>query len=143
MATTSGHHEFRAHEEVKTASNRSFGLVFGGAFAVLAFWSWYKGGHLWPVHIAVSAVFTLLALIYPAILEWPNKIWTKLGLLLSRIVNPIVMGLIFYLVFTPVAVIRRMRGHDPLRLKFARSATSYWIARDPPGPAPDSMKEQF
>jgi hypothetical protein len=143
MAAPSGHHEFRADEEVKTSSNRSFGLVFGGAFALLAFWSWYKAGHFWPVHIAISAVCTVLALTRPAILEWPNRAWTKLGLVLSRIVNPIVMGLIFFVLFTPVGVIRRLRGHDPLRLKFHEGATSYWIVRDPPGPAPDSMNEQF
>ena len=143
MTAPSGHHEYRAHDEIKTSSSRSFGLVFGGAFALLGFWSWYKAGSWWPVHAAVSVVFTLLALVRPALLAGPNRMWTRLGLLLSRIVNPIVMGLIFFVMFTPIAVILRMRGKDLLRIKFDKEASSYWIPRDPPGPAPDSMKEQF
>jgi hypothetical protein len=143
MNTPSGHHEFHSHEGIKTSSNRSFGLVFAGVFALLAFWGWYKAGAWWAVHLAVSAIFTSLALIHPAVLALPNRLWTKLGLLLSKIVNPIVMGLIFFIIFTPVAVFRRMRGEDALKLKFDKGAQSYWIVRDPPGPAPDSMKEQF
>jgi hypothetical protein len=138
------HHEYRSsHHDIKTSSNRSFGLVFGGVFALLALWSWYKAGTWWPVHLAISAVFTLLALLFPAVLAPANRLWTKLGFLLAKIVNPIVMGIIFFALFTPVAMFLRARGKDLLSLKLDRNASSYWISRDPPGPAPESMKEQF
>jgi hypothetical protein len=143
MAERSDHHEYRSHHDIKTSSNRSFGLVFGGVFALLALWSWYRGGAWWPVHLSISAVCTFLALFFSDVLARPNRIWTKLGLLLAKIVNPIVMGLIFFGIFTPIAVLLRARGKDLLRLKFDRNASSYWISREPPGPAPESMKEQF
>jgi hypothetical protein len=144
MAELPDHHEYRSsHHDIKTSSNRSFGLVFGGVFALLALWSWYKAGTWWPVHLAISAVCTFLAVFFADVLAPANRIWTKLGFLLAKIVNPIVMGLIFFVVFTPVAMFLRARGKDLLRLKFDRNAASYWINRDPPGPAPESMKEQF
>jgi hypothetical protein len=143
MAKPSDHHEFVSHHDIKTSSNRSFGLVFGGVFALLAFWSWHKSGAWWPVHLCISALCTFLAVFFSDVLAPANRIWTKLGLLLARIVNPIVMGLIFFVIFTPIAMLLRARGKDLLGLKFDRNASSYWISRDPPGPAPQSMKEQF
>jgi hypothetical protein len=144
LAEPSNHHEYLSqHGIIKTSSNRSFGLVFGGVFALLALWSWYRGGAWWPVHLSISALCTFLAVFFSEVLAPANRVWTKLGLLLAKIVNPVVMGLIFFVIFTPVAVFLRLRGKDLLRLKFDRSASSYWISRDPPGPAPESMKEQF
>jgi hypothetical protein len=143
MAKPSDHHEFVSHHDIKTSSNRSFGLVFGGVFALLALWSWYRAGAWWPVHLCISALCSFLALFFSDVLAPANRLWTKLGLLLAKIVNPIVMGLIFFVIFTPVALLLRARGKDLLSLKFDRNASSYWISRDPPGPAPESMKEQF
>jgi hypothetical protein len=117
--------------------------VFGGVFALLALWNWYKGGAWWPVYLSISALCTFLAQFFSDVLAPANRIWTKLGWLLAKVVNPIVMGLIFFVIFTPIAVLLRARGKDLLRLKFDRNASSYWINRDPPGPAPESMKEQF
>jgi hypothetical protein len=143
MAVLSEHHEYRSHQEIKTSSDRSFGLVFGGAFALLGGLNWYKGGTWWPAYLSISASCTFLAAFFPAVLAPTNRIWTKLGLLLAKIVNPIVMGIVFFVLFTPIAVFLRARGKDLLNLKFDRDAPSYWIDRDPPGPAPESMKEQF
>ncbi|HXO71380.1 MAG TPA: SxtJ family membrane protein [Bradyrhizobium sp.] len=143
MAEPSDHHEYRSHHDIKTSSNRSFGLVFGGVFALLALWSWHKGGAWWPVHLSISVVCMFLAVFFSDVLAPANRIWTKLGLLLAKIVNPVVMGLIFFVIFTPIAVFLRLRGKDLLNLKFDRNASSYWISREPPGPAPESMKEQF
>jgi hypothetical protein len=67
----------------------------------------------------------------------------KLGLLLSRIVTPVVMGVVFFAVVTPVALILRVLGKDPLRLKLDPTAATYWIDRIPPGPSPESIKDQF
>jgi hypothetical protein len=143
MAALSDHHEYRQHQDIKSSSNRSFGFVFGGAFALLGCLSWYKGGAWWPVFLPISALCTLLAALFPDVLAPANRIWTKLGFLLAKIVNPIVMGIVFFALFTPVAIFLRARGKDLLNLKFDRNASSYWIERDPPGPAPESMKEQF
>lgn len=144
MAALSDHHEYRSHhDEIKTSSNRSFGFVFGGAFALLGCLNWYRVGIWWPVFLSIAALFGILAAFFPAVLAPINRIWTKLGFLLAKIVNPIVMGIVFFVLFTPIAVYLRARGKDLLNLKFDRNAASYWIDRDPPGPAPASMKEQF
>jgi hypothetical protein len=81
-------------------------------------------------------------LLWPSSLRPLNRLWMKLGLLLHRIVNPIVMGLLFYGTIWPTGLVMRMRGRDLLRLKRDPSAASYWIARVP-GPAPETMKDQF
>lgn len=71
-----------------------------------------------------------------------NRAWYQLGVLLGRIVNPVVLGLLFFLLITPVAILGRMFGRDPLRLK-RRNIESYWIERSPVGPSPDSFKNQY
>jgi hypothetical protein len=84
-----------------------------------------------------------LALLWTAPLRPLNRAWLKLGLLLSKIVSPVVMMVLFYATVTPVGVLMRWAGKDPLRLRRDAAATSYWIPREPPGPAPNSMKQQF
>ena len=85
----------------------------------------------------------LVALIRPTLLAGPNRLWTKLGLLLGAIVSPIALGLLFYSVLTPLGTLSRLKGNDPLRLRRDTSARSYWIPREPPGPPADSMTNQF
>ncbi|MBI1243533.1 MAG: hypothetical protein GC202_00875 [Alphaproteobacteria bacterium] len=92
---------------------------------------------------AASAAFLAAALIYPRLLAPANRLWTKLGLLLYHVMNPLVMGLLFFTVITPMALVARALGKDFLRMRRDPAATSYWIFRDPPGPAPDTMKRQF
>jgi hypothetical protein len=70
-------------------------------------------------------------------------VWHRLGLLLFAVVSPIVMGVVFYTTVVPIGLLMRLVGKDPLRLKFDRAARSYWIERDPPGPAGAQMKKQF
>jgi predicted membrane metal-binding protein len=137
------HEDLRRSAHTRTSSDRNFGLVFAAGFALLALWPLVKRGTVrWPL-LAVSAVFLLVALIAPRLL-WPlNKVWTMFGLLLGRIVNPVMTALMFLLVFTPAGIIGRMLGKDPLRLKHSPEATTYWIVRNPPGPAPETMAKQF
>jgi hypothetical protein len=132
------------HEEVQTSSNRSFGLVLGGAFIVLplVFW-WRRGGVLAPWPFAVAAIFLLLAAVRPAVLAPLNRLWTRFGLLLAKVTNPLMMAFIFFVVVTPVALVMRIFGKRPLRLGFEPAVRSYWIERRPPGPAPDTMTNQF
>lgn len=96
---------------------------------------------LWALILA--GVFLLLSLLLPASLAPLNRLWTKFGMLLHHIVSPLALGILFFLVVTPIALIMRIFGKDPLRLRLDRSASSYWIERTPPGPAADSLKNQF
>ena len=86
---------------------------------------------------------TLAALAVPRLLAPANRLWMKFGLLLHRVTNPLIMGLLFYLTVTPTALIMRALGKDPLSLRLDPEARTYWIDRDPPGPSAESMTDQF
>ena len=88
-------------------------------------------------------LFLATALLCPAALKLFNRLWLKFRLLLHKVVNPIVMALVFFGAVLPTGLIMRALGKDPLRLKWQPDANSYWIDRSPPGPAPKSMKDQF
>src|SRR6201995_2110056 len=90
----------------------------------------------------VASLFLAAALVRASLLHPLNQLWMKLGLLLHRIVNPIVMGLLFFGTIWPTGLVMRLRGRDLLRLKRDPAPSSYWIAR-PPGPEPQTMKDQF
>lgn len=90
-----------------------------------------------------GALFGILALFYPSVLSPLNRVWMAFGALLHRIVNPIVMGVIYFLVFTPMGLLMRIFGFDPLRVKSGHGPGSYWIKRDDAGPAPETMTKQF
>jgi hypothetical protein len=137
------HEDFSRQEEITPSSDRSFGLVIAIFFLILGIWPLV---HAEPVRwwaLGAAAVFAVLALLWTAALAPLNKLWTKLGLLLYRIVSPIVLGLLFYLTVTPIALLMRLLGKDPLRLRRDPDGASYWVIRTPPGPTPESMKNQF
>jgi len=90
-----------------------------------------------------SLVFLLLALLIPKALIPLNFLWIKLGLLLHKIVSPIILGLLFYVVFMPIGMVMRLFGSDLLRLRWNKNATTYWIERSPSGPEPNSLEDQF
>jgi hypothetical protein len=140
--TQSTHESFVREEGTSPGSDRTFGLVMAAALALLALLNGWHRGRLWPWEATIAAVFLLAALLKPALLHPLNRVWMKLGLLLHRIVNPIVMGLLFYGTIWPTGLIMRWRGGDLLRLKREPAADSYWIVRDP-GPAPETMRDQF
>lgn len=131
------------HGTVKPGSDRSFGLVFAVVFAVLGTWPLLRGEALRPWAVLIASGFLVVALARPAWLHRLNLLWFRLGLLLHRIVNPLVMGILYFAVMTPTALLMRLLGKDPLRLRRDPIASSYWIPRDPPGPDPDSMRHQF
>lgn len=93
--------------------------------------------------LAVGVLFAGLALALPRTLAPLNRLWFLFGQLLHRIVNPIVMGLLFFCVLTPTALLMRLLGKRALALDFDAAARTYWIERRPPGPAPETMKRQF
>lgn len=144
MAARHGLHEdLTREEEVKGSSNRSFGLVFTGFFTFVAGVSAWHHGWAWPWASGLAVIFLVVSLVAADILAPLNRAWTKLGLLLGKIVAPVVLGLLFFLSIVPIGLIMRARGKDLLRMKFDRSARSYWIERTPPGPAPETMRKQF
>ena len=143
MATSQLHEDFSREEEVKAGSERSFGLVFAGCFGLLAVLSMFHGTRAWHFTLPVSAAFLVVALVYPPLLGPLNRLWLKFGLLLYKVMNPIVLGLLFFVTIMPIGLLMRALGKDLLRLKREPEAKSYWIERSPPGPPPQSMKNQF
>jgi len=130
-------------EEIPSSSDRSFGLVFSIAFAVIGFWPLLNAHSARYWALIVSCIFLLLAGFAPRVLRPLNMLWGWLGALLHRIVTPIVMYVVFFLGVTPVAWIMRALGNDPLRLGLDKNAKSYWIERQPAGPEPQTMTRQF
>jgi hypothetical protein len=128
---------------VKSASNREFGWVFTAVFSLVGLWPLLDAAAPRTWALLVAALFALATLFFPAALTPLNRQWTRLGALLHRIVNPLVLGLIFLLTIVPIGLIFKILGKDPLRLKRDPKATTYWIERQPPGPAPDSLPRQF
>jgi hypothetical protein len=127
----------------RPSSNRTFGLVMAVFFVLVALLPLLRGHavRLWA--LPLSALFLLAALVAPKILMPLNRAWTALGTLLHAVINPIVLGILFYLVFTPFGWVLRRMGKDFLRLRPAPDAQTYWITRQPPGPTPESMARQF
>jgi Saxitoxin biosynthesis operon protein SxtJ len=113
------------------------------AFAVLTLLNGWRGGRLWPWTGGLAVLFLASSLLYPAVLNPLNRMWLKFGLLLHKVVNPIVMGLLFFGTVLPTGLVMRAIGKDLLRLKRQPDADSYWIGRQPPGPAAETMKDQF
>jgi len=124
-------------------TDRSFGLFFTSVFiagGAYAYWASYTD---WAIaYIAIATVFAGGTFFVPKLLTPLNKAWYGLGILLGRIVSPIVLGIIFYTLITPVAVIMRLFGRDALKLK-KQNVQSYWLERYPLGPSPDSFNNQF
>lgn len=137
------HEIYDREEEVRGSSDRGFGFVFAGFFEILAAMRWWKdhGGAGW--FAAAGITMLLIALVRPTLLAPFNRVWTKLALLLSKIMNPVIMGILFFLVVAPIALLMRLFKKRPLALEFDPAAKSYWIERTPPAPLPGSMKNQF
>ena len=137
------HENLTKQDEVKRGSDKSFGLIFAVVFALLGFWLLLSAQRiqLWP--FAICILLVLVSFTRPQILAPFNKLWFRFGRLLHSFVSPIIMGLIFYTTVTPIGLIMRLLGKRPIPLKFNPEAKSYWIKREPPGPEPDSMTQQF
>jgi predicted membrane metal-binding protein len=137
------HEDFAREEEVKVSSERSFGFVFATVFVVIGLLPLFHRNPVRLWSLGIAAVFLVLALAAPRALTPLNRLWMKFGLLLHAIVNPVVMAFLFFSTVTPIALLMRIRGKDPLRLKLDPNAKTYWIDRTPPGPSPDTMPRQF
>jgi hypothetical protein len=125
-------------------SDRRFGLLFVVVCALLAAYGAHKGwlSLVVSIFVAASICFALATLFVPKALHPLNFAWFKLGELMGKIVSPIVLGVIFYLLITPFGLIGRLWGRDELKLKRG-SGQTYWVNRDPPGPTGESFKNQY
>jgi len=126
-------------KNIKVSTNRSFGIVFFLFFFVISIFPLFKdeGIRIWAVIVAI--IFLILGLLNSSALSPLNKIWFKFGILLGNFISPIVMGLIFFTVVTPTALIMRALGKDLLNLK-NNNKKSYWIEKSP---VKSKMKNQF
>lgn len=143
-AAAAGHHErWDGADDVATPSERSFGLTFAVVFALLAAWFfWRRGLTPLPAMLAGgSAAFLAGALTMPQLLRPLNVAWFRFGMLLHAVVNPLILGMLYFLVITPTALIMRLGGKDFLGLR--RTGPSYWIPRDRTEAEAGSMTNQF
>jgi len=137
------HEDLSRDEDVVGASDRGFGLTIAGVCGLVGAIRLALGHHLALWWLGAAGIALMIAVFRPAALAPLNRVWLRLGLVLYKVVNPVAMGLVFFTTVVPTGLIMRALGKDPLRLKRDPAAASYWIARDPPGPAPDTMKNQF
>jgi hypothetical protein len=144
--TASLHENLSRSEEIKGSSDRSFGLTVGGILVVIALVrTWLHDGYgtVEMVLAGIGVCLFVLGLVAPSSLAVLNRAWMKLGLIMFKVVNPIVLALMYVTTIVPIGLIMRACGRDPLRLKLDPSASTYWVERDPPGPAPETMIHQF
>lgn len=140
------HEEVRAHSEIKGSSDRAFGLTVGGILAGIGLIRGVFGTGLdvgTVGLVGVGLLLVALGLVAASTLAPLNRAWTKLGLILFKVVNPVVLFLIFMLTVVPIGLIMRALGRDLLRLRRDPTAASYWIERQPPGPDPEGLRNQF
>ena len=126
-------------DDVKIGSNRSFGIVFFIVFLIIALYPLVNDHNIRLWSLIVSLIFLISGLINSKILTPLNKLWFKFGILLGKIISPIIMGIIFFLVVTPIGLIMRLLGKDVLNLKY-NDYKSYWIEKTGPK---SKMKNQF
>ena len=125
--------------EIKISSNKSFGVVFFIVFLLISIYPLINNGELRIWSLITSIIFLFLGLINSKVLTPLNKLWFKFGLLLGKVISPLIMGIIFFIVVTPTALIMRIIGKDLLNLKF-NNKKSYWIEKTGPK---SKMKNQF
>lgn len=137
------HEDLTRQDDIKVGSERGFGIVFAVVFLIVGLWPLLDGltPRWWAM--AVAATFLAAGYLFPVLLRPLNIVWFKIGMLMFKVVNPLTMALLFVTTIIPIGLLMRAFGKDVLRLKLEPDAQSYWIERDPPGPAPESMKDQF
>lgn len=129
--------------EIPLPSNRKFGVLFFVVFGLLAVWSWWRSGAAFSYLAGISLAFLVAALLVPVILRPLNRAWMVFGLLLHKVTSPIILGAMFFVLFTPVAFVMRLARRDLMKRRFDRAIGSYWINRVPPGPPGESLRNQF
>ena len=126
-------------DEIKISSNRSFGVVFFIVFLFIALYPLINNGEVRLWSLITSIIFLILGLLNSKFLNPFNKLWFKFGIILGKIISPLIMGIIFFLVVTPIGLIMRLLGKDVLKLRFNNNK-SYWIEKNDQD---SKMKNQF
>ena len=126
-------------QQIKVSSNKSFGIVFFIVFLIIALYPMIKDGDIRLWSLILSLIFLILGLINSIILTPLNRLWFKFGIFLGKIVSPIILGIIFFLVVTPTGILLRLFGRDVINLKYNKN-NSYWIKKTGPK---SKMKDQF
>ena len=126
-------------DDIKISSNRSFGIVFFSIFLLISLYPLLKGSDLRIWSLLISFVFLALGLINSNLLTPLNKLWFKFGLFLGKIISPLIMGAIFFIVVTPIGILMRLLKKDLLNLKYEKKE-SYWVEKIEPK---SKMKNQF
>ena len=130
-------------ESPKMPTNTRFGWFFSAVFSLIAVYAHvHQSKYFASVAAMVGTAFVVATLVNPKALALLNRIWYEFGLLLGKVVSPIVMGIIFFVLITPISLIMRTCGRDELKMKKS-SSHSYWLDRSPPGPLSESFKNQF
>jgi len=132
------------HDEIVAGpSDRNFGLTMAAVLTLIGGFGLYKGSSHAPLWLCVAAVFAGLTLWRPQSLNQANRAWLKLGLLMYRVVNPLILAILFFGVMLPVGFTMRMFGKDFLKLGRDGSSPTYWLPRSDPRPPSESMRQQF
>ena len=137
------HESFSPATDVKVGSERAFGVVFATVFLIVGLFPLLGDGGVRYWALGVAGAFGGIALAMPRLLRPLNMVWFRFGMLLHSVVSPLVLGLLFFVTIMPTGLIMRLLGKDVLNLRRDNTAESYWIAREPRGPAPETMKNQF
>jgi hypothetical protein len=140
------HEDFRDDEPIEVSSDRAFGCTVGSVLMLIAAAKALMAGMVGLTVLLIfsaGAALLLLGVVAPARLSTLNRLWMKIGAMMARVVNPIVLALLFFLVVTPVGALMRLLGKRPLRLTAEPDAPSYWIERMQSGSDPSSMKRRF
>jgi hypothetical protein len=138
-----GWHETLSSERRGRPSERSFGFSFAGIFSVFGSWLLWQGDPLGGTCLfGLAAGFLIATLARPGLLAPLNSLWSRIGMVLQALVSPLVMAVLFYGVITPIGLLLRLIGHDPLRRRMDPKLQSYWIVRRPTVPQ-TRMKDQF
>lgn len=135
--------ESEQDEIVVGPSDRNFGFTMAIVFALIGGLGLYKGSSHAPIWLGAAALFAGLTLWRPQLLGLANRAWLKLGLLMYRVVNPVIMAILFFGAILPIGWMMRIFGKDFLRLQRDASASTYWLPRSDPRPPSESMRQQF
>ena len=128
------------NNEIEIGSDRSFGIFFSLVFFLIGVYPLLFENNIRLWSLALSSVFLFFGVMIPSFLHWPNKLWFKIGLLLSTLVTPLVMSFLFFVVFSPIGILFKLINKDLLDQKIDKSSKSYWVLRKNPI---GTMKNQF
>ena len=129
-----------SNSKIKISSNRNFGLVFFVVFLIVALWPLKHEEDIRLWSLALSIIFFILGVLNSKLLTPLNKLWFKFGIFLGAIVSPIVIGIVYFLVVTPIGLFMRFSGKDLLKMSKVKNKSTYWIKRDKQN---SRMKKQF